>query len=217
MTGRPRIGEAAMTSTERSRRYRLRQRATKPATKPDATKCNEMPRNEIPPDTTKSDATKCNETRNESATKFDSGDSAIRIRQLEARIRELETALNIERGRCKVQQEGLENLKRELRAGRAPKPVKPPLPPDEIRDRKIKAQATQIQNLKMLQASTMARYMEALRDHGAMDFRTFSAISFVLHPDTRDQAEASHKDKALRGLNAWKADNSKAAERRAAS
>jgi predicted nucleic acid-binding Zn-ribbon protein len=84
------------------------------------------------------------------------------------------------------------------------KPEKPPLPPDEVRDRRIKALQTQLQNLKR----------EWAKHADAMSFQTMSTIMKALSPDQRrhwDRAELDAAlDAACRVFTAWKAAKDKA-------
>jgi hypothetical protein len=106
--GRPPIGKIAMTATERSHRFRAKQRVGKPATK--------------------------------SATKPEAADTG----PLRARIRELEAELSLERTRSKILKASLRDAQR---VENKPKAEKPALPPDEQRDRRIKALTTANLNL----------------------------------------------------------------------
>jgi DNA repair exonuclease SbcCD ATPase subunit len=80
---------------------------------------------------------------------------------------------------------------------------------DKALDR-IKPLTTRVQNLQAEMRLTVEQHREALIRAGAMSFKTISAISKCLHPDTRDQVSTADHDEALRLFTAWKADNSKA-------
>src|SRR5262245_41577024 len=67
------------------------------------------------------------------------------LAQAKARIAELETELAGERTRIKMLKEELQNARQQRRA--EPKAEKPPLPPDEERDRVIKGLKTRVKNL----------------------------------------------------------------------
>jgi chromosome segregation ATPase len=73
---------------------------------------------------------------------------------------------------------------------------KPPLPPDEQRERRIKALNTQVRNLKANLATIAGR--------GSMSFATQSAIAKCLHPDHKP-SEAQRAD-ACRLFTQWKAE-----------
>jgi hypothetical protein len=94
--------------------------------------------------------------------------------------------------------------------GNKPKAAKPPLPPDEARDRRIKALATENRNLKAKLRIMQERYNDGLAKAGGMSFATQSAIAKVLHPDTRKQATEAELDKACKLFTSWKADKDKA-------
>jgi hypothetical protein len=81
-----------------------------------------------------------------------------------------------------------------------PKAAKPPLPPDEQRERTIKGLRTQIRNLKADFAAAVGR--------ANMPFATQSAIAKALHPDR--QLSEAERDAAFKLFTAWKADKDKA-------
>jgi hypothetical protein len=182
--GRPPIGERAMTAAEKMRRYRARKFGNKPP------------------------VTKSTATQIDPAATRQRIDSAIA--PLEARVRELEAELARERGRAKMLEEGLKLAQRQARAASPPKAAKPPLPPDEARDRRIKALTTENQNLKAKLRYMADRYNDGLATAGGMSFKTQSAIAKVLHPDTRNNATGADKDEAFKRFTAWKADKDKA-------
>jgi hypothetical protein len=131
-------------------------------------------------------------------------DSAREIAALKARIAELEAArgqgeyiLEIERENSWLRGQ----LERERKPAK-PKADKPPLPPDEIRDRQIKSLKTRVRNLQAeLYAS---REWHTGKADGNMSFQTMSAISKVLHPD-REPSETDRVE-ACKAFNSWKAD-----------
>jgi hypothetical protein len=87
------------------------------------------------------------------------------------------------------------------------KAEKPPLPPDEERDRQIKGLKTRVQNLRVqLHAE---REWHRHKDGGSMSFQTVSAISKVLHPDVAAPNKAE-REQAYKLFTAWKADKDKA-------
>jgi hypothetical protein len=87
-----------------------------------------------------------------------------------------------------------------------PKAEKPPLPPDEERDRQIKGLKTRVQNLRsQLHAE---REWHRHKADGSMSFQTMSAISKALHPDA--DPGKTERDQAYKLFTAWKADRDKA-------
>jgi hypothetical protein len=98
-------------------------------------------------------------------------------------------------------------LKTELqRKHSKPKAAKPPLPPDEARERTVKRLRTQIQNLKASLAAVVGR--------ANMPRATQNAVVKVLHPDerkhwTREKLNEA-LDEACRAFTAWKGDRDKA-------
>jgi hypothetical protein len=98
--------------------------------------------------------------------------------------------------------------RKQKRAEKPPKPPKPPLPPDEVRDRRIKAQATEIRNLKA-QLRHEIEHQAKMEETGIMSFATMSAISRCLHPDKEPPSVELRAD-ALKRFNAWKGDSNKA-------
>jgi hypothetical protein len=90
-----------------------------------------------------------------------------------------------------------------------PKVEKPPLPPDEERDRIIKGLRTRVRNLTAELQETVSWASQRL---GIMSRETRIAIDKVLHPDNKP-SEAD-KDRACKGWNAWKNDYDKARRRR---
>jgi hypothetical protein len=92
---------------------------------------------------------------------------------------------------------------------RKPKTERPPLPPDEERDRIIKGLKTRIQNLRAELHYT--REWHKGKADGSMSFQTMSAIAKTLHPD-RTPSEAERAE-ACKLFTAWKADKDKARRR----
>ena len=82
-----------------------------------------------------------------------------------------------------------------------PKVRKPPLPPDEERERTIKGLRTQVRNLK---ASLVA-----VAGRASMSFATQSVIAKALHPDHKP-SEAQRAE-ACRLFTAWKAEKDRVA------
>jgi hypothetical protein len=133
--------------------------------------------------------------------------SATAVAALEARVRELEAELARERQR-REDAEGEMLGQRFAPKPRAAKPraEKPPLPPDEERDRIIKNLKTRVRNLTAeLDAE---REWHKHKADGSMNFQTMSAIANALHPD-RKPSEAE-REKACKAFTAWKADKDKA-------
>jgi hypothetical protein len=151
------------------------------------------------------------------ATKQTSPDDAAALAQAKARIAELEKA-----GTAAAAE--IASLKAELhdmlgarfaprqRPGK-PKAEKPPLPPDEERDRIIKGLKTRVRNLTQELRHAEHHYKDAIANSGGMLRETRLAIDKVLHPDARPTE--AEKDRAAKGWNVWKGDNDKASRRRA--
>jgi hypothetical protein len=111
---------------------------------------------------------------------------------------------------------------RELEAALAAKPAskpakaaqtkaaKAPLPPDEVRDRQIKALKTQVKNL-MSERDAAFHLAEGVIAVGGMRPETRRAIDKVLHPDSRPTEV--DRDEACKGWNVWKNSNDKARRR----
>jgi predicted RNase H-like nuclease (RuvC/YqgF family) len=125
---------------------------------------------------------------------------------LEAHIVELQAELSRERTRSKMFEAGLQNLQRQQRAESKPKAERPPLPPDEERERIIKGLKTRVRNLTAELRHTHEWYGR-LHD-GKMSFETMSVIAKVLHPDR--QPSETERAEACRQFTAWKADKDKA-------
>jgi hypothetical protein len=181
--GRPPIGKTAMTDAERMRRYRLKR--AKPAAKP----------------------------ANIAALAQELAAARARIAALEAELRAVEFVAAREELRAA-------ELGAELGARFAPKPrpakpraAKPPLPPDEVREQRIKAQATQIQNLKTKMAHMAQLYSEAIEKAGGMPRATQLTLDKALHPDTRRHMTEAQWLEAAQLWNAWKTSNSKVRRR----
>jgi septal ring factor EnvC (AmiA/AmiB activator) len=106
-------------------------------------------------------------------------------------------ALKQELARAKAQ---IEKLTLQVQQ-HAAKPKRPPLPPDEARERLIKSLTTQNRNLR----EQLSRVQ-----HGAyMSFKSLAAIAKCLHPDTRRQTSEAEFDKACRLFTEWKANMDK--------
>jgi hypothetical protein len=179
--GRPPIGKVAMTNTERSRRYRAglatKPHATKPATKSHATKPAEP------------------------ATKLDPD-----IASLKARIAELEKERDNRGLKLDYENAALRQEVARLEKLRKAKAEKPPLPPDEIREKQISALKTRVRNLQ-------AQNADLLQVSGT-NRQTMGLIAKVLHPDTRKNMTKAELDTALdeacRAFMAWKSDRDRA-------
>jgi hypothetical protein len=138
---------------------------------------------------------------------------------LKARIAELEQErdhykqkLKSERTRTKLLEEGLRIARRQQRVeSKPPKAAKPPLPPDEVRDRKIKAQQTTIQNLRG-ELRIMERHYAEMEKRGIMSPDAVRAIAKALHPD-HAPSEAERVEACKRFM-AWKADSQADSRRR---
>ena len=92
----------------------------------------------------------------------------------------------------------------------AAKSTKPALPPDEVRERRIKALTTENTNLKRQIRATVAEFDRRRKnldmDRGLLN-STFRALSKCLHPDQRNNATDADKDQAFRLLTEWRSDN----------
>jgi predicted RNase H-like nuclease (RuvC/YqgF family) len=113
----------------------------------------------------------------------------------------LEAELKRERSRAGMFEAGLKLAQRQAR----PKAAKAPLPPDEARERTIKALRTQVRNLK---AELRYAYMTKV---GVMNFATMNVISKALHPDHKPSA--TEREEAYKLFTAWKADKDKVARK----
>ena len=91
-----------------------------------------------------------------------------------------------------------------------PKAEKPPLPPDEERERIIKGLRTRVRNLTAELNHTHAWYAAK---RGIMSRQTRIAIDKVLHNDTRNNASEAERDAACKGWNVWKNESDKAGRR----
>jgi hypothetical protein len=91
---------------------------------------------------------------------------------------------------------------------RKPKTERPPLPPDEERDRIIKGLKTRVRNLTFELQAIRELNTKIAMNRGMMNFQTMSAIAIALHPDRKpSEAEREH---ACKLFTAWKADSAKA-------
>jgi hypothetical protein len=103
----------------------------------------------------------------------------------------------------------VQDLEREAK----PKVEKPTLPPDEERDRRIKALETTVRNLRA-RIEEDKRFHRLMEKAGVMPPATVRAISKVLHPDQRQHMNRADLDEALdkacSAFNAWKGDADKA-------
>jgi hypothetical protein len=204
--GRPPIGKVAMTATERVHRFRAKQRVDKPETKletkPSATDRvvaaleAELERERVAHIKT---LAKLEQVAKAAVPAFD---------ELTVRVAALEAELSRERTRSKMFEAGLQNLRRQQRARSKSKAERPPLAPDEERDRQIKALKTRVRNLTAELHHTREHNDSKIAHDGGMNFRTMSAIANVLHPDR--QPSETERAEACRLFTAWKADKDKA-------
>jgi hypothetical protein len=165
--GRPPLGKIAMTSTERSRRHRLKHRPEQPTSRPS------------------NDAT------------------LAHIAELEREV----ARLAAENAALKAElHDTIMASSRFAPKQRKPKTERPPLPPDEERDRIIKGLKTRVQNLRLELHYT--REWHKGKADGSMSFQTMSAIAKTLHPD-RTPSEAERAE-ACKLFTAWKSDRDKA-------
>jgi Rad3-related DNA helicase len=199
--GRPPIGKTAMTDAERMRRYRLKHGKAKPVTKPAGpdydvlvqelaqarARIAELER-ELTSEREQREAAEANAAK--AAPRDNKGD---RIAELEAEIRDLR--LHIRFG--------------PKRRPAEPKPEKPPLPPDEQREKIIKGLRTRVRNLMSELDATIELNNKIAMRTGDMPRTTRTAIDWVLQPDQRRNADEAAWDKACKGWNAWKNDSDK--------
>jgi hypothetical protein len=131
-----------------------------------------------------------------------------------ARVRELEATLQARDKQIAALKAELVDTVEQARASRderkrpaaKPKAERPPLPPDEARDKKIKALTTENRNLKKKMIDLSIWYTEALATTGGMNFATQSAIAKCLHPD-KDPPTNEERNEAFKLFSAWKSDN----------
>jgi hypothetical protein len=142
--------------------------------------------------------------RNELAAGGLAGDREIaalrqELAQAKARIRELtlERAAQAQASRDEMR-----------RRPAKPKAEKPPLPPDEERDRRIKALTTENRNLRGKVRHLEQHFEDGIAHAGGMNFATQSAIAKCLHPDHTPSEE--QRAEACRLFTSWKADKDKA-------
>jgi hypothetical protein len=125
--------------------------------------------------------------------------AALRERLAAAKARMQEMGLEMA-----AQAQGFRDEVKRRAANAKPKAAKPPLPPDEARDRRIKALTTEVRTLKA-HILHMVEH-QAARDAmtGGLPRATQVVIDKVLHPDTRGHATEADKDSASKLWNAWK-------------
>lgn len=118
-----------------------------------------------------------------------------RIAELEARLAERDAELAQAKARIN---ERLASRFGGKRAEAKPKPEKPPLPPDEERDRIIKGLRTRVRHL-MSEVHHMRAHAEDVQSKtGGIDFRTTAAIAKCIFPDQRNNATDADKDAATK-------------------
>ena len=138
-----------------------------------------------------------------------------RVAELQRELQQAKAELAQAKARITELEEEINGLRLHIRFGpkrRAaePKAEKPPLPPDEQRERIIKGLKTANQNLRR-KLHHMERHAEDMqREKGQMPFRTRGAILKVLHPDQRGNATEVDKDEACRLFTSWTGDDNKA-------
>jgi hypothetical protein len=89
-----------------------------------------------------------------------------------------------------------------------PKTERPPLPPDEERERQIKSLKTRVRNLTSELHFMREHGDSMIAQRGGMNFRTMSAIANALHPDHKPSD--TEREHACKLFTAWKADSAKA-------
>jgi hypothetical protein len=211
--GRPPIGERAMTEAERKRRLRAlaKARIAEQAAKLE-------PGKPVSPD----NAELAKEPAQRIAELEQGGQAKARADEITALKKELAQAKEhiTEMGlQYAAQRQAFRDEWKRRLATVKPRAEKPPLPPDEVRDRRIKALTTEVQNLKA-QVRHMKQHAEDVQGKtGSMSFPTMSAIAKVLQPEQRKhltRRELDEKlDVACKAFTAWKADNDKARRRTA--
>jgi hypothetical protein len=176
--GHPPTGKVAMTRAERQRRYWLKNGTAKPAPKPGA-------------------------------------DAALQkeLAQAKARIAELENAAGVAAAKIAASKAELHDILRACFASRERKPAKPkiekpPLPPDEKRDRQIKGLKTANKNIRA-ELHHLREWCKTtgIPERGGMSVKTHNTIMMPLHSDhrkhlTRDELDAK-LDAACEAMTAW--------------
>jgi outer membrane murein-binding lipoprotein Lpp len=191
--GRPPIGERAMTEAERKRRLRALAKAriaeqVKPASSDHAALVKELAQAKA---------------RIAELTKA-GVDEITALKEELAQAKEHITEMGLQYA---AQRQAFRDEWKRRMATAKPRAEKPPLPPDEVRDRRIKALTTEVQNLKA-QVRHMKQHAEDVQGKtGSMSFPTMSAIAKVLHPEQRKhltRRELDEKlDVACKAFNAW--------------
>jgi cell division septum initiation protein DivIVA len=197
--GRPPIGKVAMTGAERTRLYRLKHSpVTKPVTKP----AGGFSREELVQELTMlvgenaAQRAEIEQLRKAAATA-----KAATAKAAKAEPGPTWDELLMEQRENSRLQKRVHDLEKAL--GAKPKAEKAPLPPDEVRERRIKALTTQVRNLKQLVSMHEQHYAEAVAKVGGLPRSTKIAVDKVLHPDTRGHATEADKDEASQLWNAW--------------
>ena len=143
--GRPPIGKTAMTGAERTRLYRLKFAAAKPAAKPSAATTIATLQKEL-----------------------------LQAKQELAAAKAHIAKLTDEMQRVLAQE------RKQHAAAAKPKTNRPPLPPDEARERTIKGLRTRVRNLEAA--------LNAFHLMSHMPRETRTAIDWVMQPDQRSNA-----------------------------
>jgi hypothetical protein len=129
-------------------------------------------------------------------------------------VRELEATLQARDKQIAALKAELVDMVEQARASRderkrpaaKPKAERPPLPPDEARDRRIKALMTENRNLKTAINNLGQGFADRLAAAGAMSFATQAAIAKCLHPDKQPPTK-EERNEAFKLFSAWKSDN----------
>jgi len=228
--GRPPIGKVAMTGAERTRLYRLKLGpVTKPVTKPAGPSHDALARDlaaaqqrvrELEAALAAKPASKPGKAEPASEemralegkllkAMFEIDDLRAQLAKAKAAEPEQVRAL-----RQRVHDLEQERARRDSAAKAAQtKAEKPALPPDEARERRIKALETQVKNLKIKLHFNDTHFAEAIAMSGGLPRPTQIAIDKVLHPDTRGHATEADKDHAGKLWNAWKDTRTRAKRR----
>jgi hypothetical protein len=199
--GRPPLGDFAMTDAERQRRHRDKFRDKHPVTKQanlDAAVAEMVQGQMQAMDQVQAHlrAAKARIKELESVLAA-AGDTAkdARIAKLETDIAALKAEL--------ADRVGDRFAPRERRATK-PKAEKPPLPPDEVRDREIKRLKTRVRNLTAELHVTREWHKGKADGSESMSFQTMSAISKALHLESRRNLTDTQLDEACKAFTAWK-------------
>jgi hypothetical protein len=212
--GRPPIGERAMTEAERKRRLRALAKARTAEQAAALRQAKPEKPAEVDADLIAA-AIKAEVAAGDAHQEL--AQANRKLAQAKAHIAELEAELARRAGekpRPPLPKTAAELLaqrgRKAERAAAKPKAEKPPLPPDEERERIIKGLKTRVRNLSKELRLFRQYHDEAMTKQGLMSRETRIAVDKVLHPDTRNNATEADIDRACKVWNVWKNDNDKA-------